>query len=111
MSDAPELIWVTGDGTNGSWTLTESRMKAHMPEGWQVPYIRADLANPTRAQQLKQALAMPEIKALVKALRNSAQGWYQVVEMDLIKKKHYGSARALQDEAEAALAELKGEQP
>ena len=48
MSDAPERIWVTGDGTNGSWTLTESRMKAHMPEGWQVPYIRAD-----RIEELK----------------------------------------------------------
>jgi hypothetical protein len=73
MINAPERIWVTGDGTNGSWTLTESRMKSHMPEGWQVPYTRADLAAPTHAQQLQQALAMPEIKALVDALKQGLQ--------------------------------------
>ena len=43
MSDAPERIWTTSGGDAGSWTTTQSRMAVHMPDGWQVEYVRADL--------------------------------------------------------------------
>jgi hypothetical protein len=40
---APERIWATGNGETGSWNAVEGRMKAHMPDDWQVEYVRADL--------------------------------------------------------------------
>jgi hypothetical protein len=43
MTEAPERIWATGNGTTGSWNDDEVRMKKHMPEGWQTEYVRADL--------------------------------------------------------------------
>ena len=44
MTDkAPERIWATGDGTIGSWSASEVRMKIHMPDGWETEYVRADI--------------------------------------------------------------------
>jgi hypothetical protein len=72
MSDAPERIWVGGNSwtDSGSWGLDKEFIN-------DVEYIRADLATPTPAELLEQALAMPEIKALVKALK-LAEELYQL---------------------------------
>ena len=101
MSDAPERIWLN------ECNYTQASDK-HSFTG--VKYVRADLATPTNAKQLQQALAMPEIKALVDALHKSADGWDNVIGMGLIAKKHFGSARVLQGEALDALQRV-GEQP
>jgi hypothetical protein len=34
----PSVIFATGSDENGSWNAVESRMKSHMPEGWQVKF-------------------------------------------------------------------------
>ena len=52
---APERIWATGDGVNGSWT------NADIPLKWganAVEYVRADLCTPTdeRVKALEAAL-------------------------------------------------------
>ena len=56
-----------------------------------------------RVKLLEQALAMPEIKALVDALHKSAEGWDNVIGMGLIAKKNFGAATVLRDEAIDAL--------
>lgn len=55
------------------------------------------------AKLLEQALAMPEIKALVEALKRSADGWHEVVGLGIIPEEHFGSAMDLRDKAIAAL--------
>ena len=65
--------------------------------------MESKMSDTTHAEQLQQALAMPEIKALVDALYKSAEGWDNVIGMGLIAKKHFGSAKVLRDEALDAL--------
>lgn len=53
MADkAPARIWATGDGTIGSWSASEVRMKIHMPDGWETEYVRADIYNEAKMQSL-----------------------------------------------------------
>jgi hypothetical protein len=53
MTDkTPERIWATGDGTIGSWSASEVRMKIHMPDGWETEYVRADIYNEAKMQSL-----------------------------------------------------------
>jgi hypothetical protein len=57
---APDRIWATGNGETGSWNAVEGRMKAHMPEDWQIEYVCADLCDPLQDDR---------VKALVEAVK------------------------------------------
>jgi len=44
------------------------------------------------------------VAKLVEALRHSAEGWANAIELDLIPSQHLASASILRDEARAAIA-------
>jgi hypothetical protein len=49
------------------------------------------------------------VKGLVEALRKSAEGWANAIELGLLPKQHVLAASVLRDEALAALSAIPGE--
>lgn len=96
---APDRIWATVNGMStrlpggerqfiGGWSQDPARPGV-------TEYVRADLPNPFSAENAR----------LREALKRSAAGWANAIELDLIPARHVMSAEILLKEARQALGD------